>query len=44
MMGGGMKMVRETRRDLVARVSKFCLKTGEGATAGGARGIITEVT
>jgi hypothetical protein len=27
-----------------ARVSKICLKTGEGATAGGAHVIITEVT
>jgi hypothetical protein len=27
-----------------ARVSQFCLKTGKGATAGGARGIIAEVT
>jgi hypothetical protein len=26
-----------------ARVSLFCLKIGEGATTGGARGIITEV-
>jgi hypothetical protein len=26
-----------------ARVSQFCLKTGGGATVGGARGIITEV-
>jgi hypothetical protein len=26
-----------------AKVSQFCLKTGEGVTAGGARGIITEV-
>jgi hypothetical protein len=26
-----------------ARVSLFCLKNGEGATAGGARGIIVEV-
>jgi hypothetical protein len=26
------------------RVSQFCLKTGEGATVGGARGIIVEVT
>jgi hypothetical protein len=25
------------------RVSQFCLKTGEGAMTGGARGIITEV-
>jgi hypothetical protein len=26
-----------------ARVSRFCLKTGEGATTGGARGIIVEI-
>jgi hypothetical protein len=27
-----------------ARVSQFCLKTGEVATTGGAHGIIAEVT
>jgi hypothetical protein len=27
-----------------ARVSQFCLKTGEGVTAGGACGILTKVT
>jgi hypothetical protein len=27
-----------------ARVSQFCLKTSGGAMAGGARGLITEVT
>jgi hypothetical protein len=27
-----------------ARVSQFCLKTGEGATVGGAHGIIVEAT
>jgi hypothetical protein len=27
-----------------ARVSQYGLKTGEGATAGGARGTITKVT
>jgi hypothetical protein len=33
-------LCREVSR---ARVSQFCLKTGEGMMAGGARGIITEV-
>jgi hypothetical protein len=27
-----------------SRVSQFCLKTSEGSMAGGARGIIAEVT